>query len=217
MAVDCRGRRDSLEVDRVRQSGWRGCRGCRPGPPSRSRSAGPGRLQPAAAQVVAAFEVTDPTLTPGAVAGQPPAGAPGAWLGPSRDERPGRCERGQGLGSRAGQEPAVEGDLPWSKPQAVQLSGGLDKQAVLARVARCGRRRQQIAAGAATGVGRHLGQLGDIAELVGVPSLPLRIGRASGSASDTSRSLIFSPRCRCWIWAAMRWQRSASSSSRRAA
>jgi hypothetical protein len=30
----------------------------------------------------------------------------------------------------------------------------------------------------------------------------LRIGRASGSATDTSRSVIFSPRVRCWIWVA---------------
>ncbi len=36
---------------------------------------------------------------------------------------------------------------------------------------------------------------------VGRPSLPLRIGRASGSESDTNRSVIFNPRARrsiCW-------------------
>ncbi|MCA1700228.1 MAG: hypothetical protein LC790_15525 [Actinobacteria bacterium] len=43
--------------------------------------------------------------------------------------------------------------------------------------------------------------------------MPLRIARASGSASDTSRSVICSPRRRCSIWAATRSQRSASSSS----
>ena len=34
---------------------------------------------------------------------------------------------------------------------------------------------------------------------VGLPSLPLRIGRASGSESEISRSVIFSPRTRCVI------------------
>src|SRR4029450_2298158 len=130
----------------------------------------------AAAQVVAAFAVADPALAAGAVADQPSAGAPGAGLGPSRDERPGGCQPGQGLGGRAGHEAAVEGDLAWSKPEADQLGGGLAEQAVLARVARCGRRRQHIAAGAATGVGGDLGQLGDIAELVGLAELALADG-----------------------------------------
>jgi hypothetical protein len=73
----------------------------------------------------------------------------------------------QQLGGRAGHKAAVEGDLAWSKAKAVQLPHGLVEQAVLARVAGCGRRRQHIAAGTATGVGGNLGQLGDIAELVG--------------------------------------------------
>jgi hypothetical protein len=45
----------------------------------------------------------------------------------------------------------------------------------------------------------------------------LRIGRASGSAMATTRSVIFSPARRCSIWVVMRWQRSVSSSSSRAA
>src|SRR5215204_2446811 len=174
-------------------------------------------LQPAAAQVVAALEVADAALAAGAVAGQPPAGAAGAGLGPSRDERPGGCQPGQGLGGGAWHEAAIQGDLAWPKAEAVQLGRGLGQQAVLGGVARCGRRRQQVPAGAATGVGGDLGELGDRAELVGLAQLALRIGRASGSLTDTSRSVIFSPRDRCWIWVAIRWQRSASSSSRWAA
>ena len=47
----------------------------------------------------------------------------------------------------------------------------------------------------------------------GLPSLPLRIGRASGSASDTIRSLIGSPATRLAICCATLSQRSANSSS----
>jgi hypothetical protein len=47
----------------------------------------------------------------------------------------------------------------------------------------------------------------------GFPSLPLRIGRASGSEIDTSRSLIGSPATRCLICPATFSHRSASSSS----
>src|SRR5215203_3719892 len=74
-------------------------------------------LQPAAAQVVAALEVADAALAAGAVAGQPPAGAAGAGLGPSRDERPGGCQPGQGLGGGAWHEAAIQGDLAWPRPR----------------------------------------------------------------------------------------------------
>jgi hypothetical protein len=131
------------------------------------RPAGPDSLalvtpQAAAAQVVAALEVADAALAAGAVAGQPPAGAAGAGLGPSRDERPGGCQPGQGLGGGAWHEAAIQGDLAWPKPQAVQLGRGLGQQAVLGRIARRAGRRQQVPAGAATGVGGDLGELGDI-------------------------------------------------------
>jgi hypothetical protein len=72
------------------------------------------------------------------------------------------CQHGQGLCGRAGYEPAVEGDLARSKAEAVQLGNGLVEELVLARVAGCGRRRQQVPAGAAAGVGGDLGQLGDV-------------------------------------------------------
>jgi hypothetical protein len=52
---------------------------------------------------------------------------------------------------------------------------------------------------------------------VGLPSLPLRIGLASGSASDTIRSVIGSPLTRCLICRATFSHRSASSSSLAAA
>src|SRR5512132_1308548 len=174
-------------------------------------------LEAAASQPVAALELADTALAAGAVASQAPAGASGALLGAPRDERARGRQPGQGLGGRAGHKPAVQRDLTRSKAEAVQFGGGLVQQTVLARVARRGGRRQDIAAGAASGVGGDLSDLGDVAELVGLPSLPLRIGRASGSLSDTNRSLIFSPRSRCWIWVATRWQRPANSSSCRAA
>src|SRR5215213_1102710 len=99
-------------------------------------------LEAAARQPIAALEVADPPLAAGTVAGQAPAGAPGARLGPSRDEGPGGCEGGHGLCGRPGHKAAVEGDLARSKAEAVQLGGGLGKQAVLARVAGCAGRWQ---------------------------------------------------------------------------
>jgi hypothetical protein len=57
--------------------------------------------------------------------------------------------------------------------EAVQLGHGLAEQAVLARMARRAGRRQDIAAGAATGVGGDLGQLDDVAKLVGRAQLAL--------------------------------------------
>ena len=51
---------------------------------------------------------------------------------------------------------AVQRDLTRGKAEAVQLGGGLVQQAVLAQVARRGRRRQQVPAGAAAGVGGDL-------------------------------------------------------------
>src|SRR5919106_3353344 len=130
------------------------------------RPAGPDPLalvasQAAAPQPIAALEVADPALAAGAVAGQALAGAAGARLGPPGDERPGGCERGQGLGGRPGHKAAVEGDLTWLQAEAVQFGHGLGQQAVLARVAGCAGRWQQIAAGAAAGVGGDLGELGD--------------------------------------------------------
>src|SRR5215211_9531132 len=96
------------------------------------RPAGPDPLalvapQAATPQPIATFEVADAALAAGAVAGQPPAGAPRARLGPPGDERARRCQPSQGLGGRAGQEPTVQRHLPWSKPQAVQLPNGLGK------------------------------------------------------------------------------------------
>jgi hypothetical protein len=52
---------------------------------------------------------------------------------------------------------------------------------------------------------------------VGLPILPLRIGRASGSDSDTIRSVIFSPASRWRICLVTFSHRSANSSSFRAA
>ena len=57
--------------------------------------------------------------------------------------------------------------------EAVQLGHSLAEQAVLARVARRAGCRQHIAAGAASGVGGDLGQLDDVAELVGLGQLAL--------------------------------------------
>jgi hypothetical protein len=68
-------------------------------------------------------------------------------------------------------------------------------------------RRQQQPAGAAAGVGGDLGQLHHIAELAGLAELARTDRAGVRSASDTSRSLSGSPRCRCWIWVTTRWQR----------
>jgi hypothetical protein len=74
--------------------------------------------------------------------------------------------------------------------QAVQLGHGLGKQAVLARVARRAGRRQDIAAGTATGVGGDLSDLHHIAELVGLAELALadrtrvRVGQRHQPVSD---------------------------------
>src|SRR5215216_6701595 len=83
-------------------------------------------LEAAAAQVVAALEMADAALAAGAVAGQPPAGAAGAGLGPSRDERPGGCQRGQGLGGRAWHEAAIQGDHHPGRVGGGGLGGHLD-------------------------------------------------------------------------------------------
>jgi hypothetical protein len=64
-------------------------------------------LEAAPPQPVAALEVADAALAAGAVAGEAPAGAPGARLGPARDERPGGCDPGQGLDGRPRHKAAV--------------------------------------------------------------------------------------------------------------
>jgi hypothetical protein len=58
------------------------------------------------------------------------------------------------------------------------------------------RPRDDQPAGTREGVLGDLRNLRDIPKLVWLPSLPLRIGRASGSASDTRRSIIASPATR---------------------
>jgi hypothetical protein len=126
-----------------------GYRGCRPRPPSRSRSAGLGR--PAGGS--AALEVADPALAAGAVAGQAPTGTPGT--GSARPDMtilmhvsPARV-RMVGPGTTP-----VEGDLARSKAEAVQPGKGLAELAVLAGIVGCAGRREQMA-----GVGGDLGQL----------------------------------------------------------
>src|SRR4029453_10935966 len=78
-----------------------------------------------------------------------------------------------GSGRWAWHEAAIQGDLAWPKAEAVQLGRRLGQQTVLGRAARWRRRRQQVPAGAATGVGGDLGELDHIAELVGLAELAL--------------------------------------------
>jgi hypothetical protein len=123
------------------------------------------------------------------------AGAPRAGLSTPSDKRALRRQPGQSLLDRPGCEPAAEGDLAWSKAKTVQLGGGLRKQAVLAWIAGRGRRWQHIAAGTAAGVGGYLGQLGDVAELVGPAELALadrpgiRVGQRHQPVDDPLAAL----------------------------
>src|SRR5438093_6583562 len=70
-------------------------------------------FQAAAAQAVAAFEVTDAALAADAVAGQAPARAPRRWGLPAGDEDRGAV--GQSALGDAGIEAAIEGDLARSQ------------------------------------------------------------------------------------------------------
>jgi len=81
-------------------------------------------------------------------------------------------------------------------PQPLELGNGLREQDHLLGIAWRVRGRQDQSTCAAAGVLGDLGQLGHIAELVGLADLPLRIGLASGSNNGTNLSLIGSPATR---------------------
>ena len=100
---------------------------------------------------------------------------------------------GQVLGDADGEEAAVERDLAWAQVQALEFGGGGGQQVGLVGRADLAGGGDDQAAGAAAGVLAQLGELDDEPNSVGERSLPLRIGRASGSAIETSRSVIFSP------------------------
>ena len=139
---------------------------------------GPGLLaviafEAAAAHAVAAFEVADASLGAGAVALQPALGATGAGLLAPGDEDPFGLQVFELLGCRAEREATVQRDLPWRQPEPRQLGHGLREQLVLAGVAGQRRCRQDQSACAALGVRRDLGDLRDVAELVGLAELAL--------------------------------------------
>ena len=82
------------------------------------RPAGPDLLalvafEAAAAEAVAAFEVTDPAFAACSVALQAPLGTSGAWLLAAGDEQPLELEAAERLPGRAGLEAAVDCDLSW--------------------------------------------------------------------------------------------------------
>ena len=114
-------------------------------------------------------------------------------------------------------EAAVERDLPRSDPEPVELGDRVGQQRVLGRVpdpARGGR----ISPRAPRRVFSVTSAIWETyPNSCGLPSLPLRIGLASGSEIDTSRSVIGSPASRWRICRRPVSARSASSSSRSAA
>src|SRR5215213_832811 len=174
-------------------------------------------LQPAAVDAVAAFEVADPSFGAGSVALQPASGASGPGLLAARDEHAVGFERLERLVGRAGHEAAVERDLPRSDPKPLELGDGRRQERMLARVADLRGRGQDQAPRSTSGVLGHFRELGDVAELVRLAELALADRPASGSNSDTIRSVIGSPATRLVICWATFSQRSASSSSAAAA
>ena len=101
---------------------------------------------------------------------------------------------GQVLGDADGEEAAVERDLAWAQVQALEFGGGGGQQVGLVGRADLAGGGDDQAAGAAAGVLAQLGRARMTEpNSVGERSLPLRIGRASGSAMETSRLVIFSP------------------------
>ena len=139
------------------------------------RPAGPGpravvASEPAAAQAVAAFEVADAALGARAVARE-------AFLGPAR----GRvlAARDEHLGGWkvpvGGVEwkAAIERDFARRDREPVQLGDGLRQQLALIWRADLAGGRQDQPARAAARVGRQLGELEDVAELVALAELAL--------------------------------------------
>jgi putative transposase len=126
-------------------------------------------FEAAAAQAVAAFEVTDPSLHPGAVASSAAAGAPRAFLLAAGDvDGVGQVlERGVGRGRR---ERAVYHDLLELDAEVAQLLGGGGQQRVLGRIPDLALGRQDEPARALLRV------RGDLAELIDVA----KFGRLSG-------------------------------------
>ena len=151
-------------------------------------------FQAGSVQPVAAFEVADPALVAGSVAPQPALGALRAGFLAASDEHVRGvevCERGA---RRTRLEPAVDCDLARADPEPFELGDRVRQQRVLGRVA-------QLCATPAgsTRVRRVLvfsvtsANCDTNPNSLRFPSLPLRIGLASGSCSDTIRSLIGSP------------------------
>ena len=152
-------------------------------------------FQAGSVQPVAAFEVTDPALLAGSVAPQPALGALGGrFLAASDEHRLGLKVLERGV-RRAGVEPAVQ-----RRPRCILIPSRSSsatvprQQRVLGRVAQLGRRpagstrARRVLVCSVTSANWLTNP-----NSFGFPSLPLRIGRASGSCSDTIRSLIGSP------------------------
>src|SRR5687768_5149099 len=75
-------------------------------------------FQPGAAHAVAAFEMADSALDPGAVARSAFAGAARAWLVAAGELDLVVGQRGERVFGRAGEEAAVAHDLPRADPDA---------------------------------------------------------------------------------------------------
>jgi hypothetical protein len=93
-------------------------------------------------------------------------------------------------------EAAVERDLARSEPQPVEFPRGCGQQLTFVRRADLAGGRQDQPARTAARIGRQLGELKDVSELVALAELPLADRPRVGAASETSRSVIFPPASR---------------------
>jgi hypothetical protein len=123
-------------------------------------------FQSGSAQPVAAFEVTDPALDPGAVAGSAFAGPAAAGFVSAGDLDLLGGQVGERVFGGAGHEPAVGDDLPRPDPSAVELGGGLRQELVLGRIPELVPGWEDQPARAFAGVLGDLADLGDVPELV---------------------------------------------------
>jgi hypothetical protein len=122
-------------------------------------------LEPGAAHAVAAFEMADAALDPGAVARSAFAGAARAWLVAAGELDLVVGQVGERMFGRAGEEAAVGHDLARADPGAVQFGGGLGQRLVLGRVPGRVAGGEDEPARSLAGVLGHLADLRDVPEL----------------------------------------------------
>ena len=172
-------------------------------------------FQAGSVQAVAAFEVADSSFGARSVLLQAALGAIRTGLLAACDEHPVRLEVVivECLAGRADVEPAVEREL--GRSRAVPAPRPCRAAAACPRPgSRSGLDAGRISPLAPRRVCSVTSAIcATCPNSFGFPSLPLRIGRASGSEIDTIRFVIASPATRCLICLLTFSQRSASSSN----